>query len=261
VPIIIFQGDGASVSHLTIGTNALGNMLLRFGNAAGTIIATSTQNISAGVWYYIEAKVVISDTVGICVVKLNGVTWINFSGDTKNAGTLSSVSNIQLGWSTSVTAWDDLILMDDTGAAPYNDFIGERVIRPMRPNGVGAVTGLTPNSAVANWTTVDEDPWSATADYNSATATATDTYAFSDVSGLTSVDAVQVAMYALKMDSGSRNIRAVQRTSGGTQVESVDFPLSTTIAPYQGAIRLTDPSGATWTQSLVNSAEYGVKIT
>src|SRR4051812_35587272 len=36
VPIIIFQGDGASVSHLTIGTNALGNMLLRFGNAAGT---------------------------------------------------------------------------------------------------------------------------------------------------------------------------------------------------------------------------------
>jgi hypothetical protein len=250
-------GDAGAVQHVTINVSNDGHITVRRGGANGTIIATSTLTITANAWHYLEARIVVSDASGEVIVRVDGAEYINATGlDTKNGGTATTVSTIGFGQFGSCV-YDDLYVCDGTGAAPYNTFLGDKVIRRATPDGAGASTGFTP-SAGSNYQCVDEDPWT-TADYVAAAAAATDLYSHSDVSGFSSVDATQVITYSLKTDAGARTLRTVTRSAVGTSAESADLALPTSVAVVQGPIRQTDPDGAAWTQSLVNSAQYGVK--
>lgn len=251
-----FYSDAGATVQLTVNISNDGHLLVRRGAATGTIIATASAPIAAGVWHYLEIQVSISDTVGYAIVRCDGVELINVNGqDTRNGGTLTTVSTVNLG-SFGGCLYDDLYLCDVTGLT-YNSFLGDRVVRAGRPDGAGATTGLTP-SAGSNYQCVDEDPWTTT-DYVSGT-TGTDTYTVADVSGFASVDAVQAVAYASKTDAGARTLRTVMRSNLGTQVESSDLPLTTTVSVVQGPIRQVDPDSAPLTQTLVNTAQYGVKV-
>lgn len=250
-------GDAGGTGHLVVNISNDGHLLLRRGvSANGTIIATSLLTVTAAAWHYLEMQVTIADAGGVCIVKVDGVEYINFVGDTKNGGTATTVSTVGLG-SMGSCLYDDLYVLDGTGAAPYNTFLGDRVVKRGNPDGAGASTGFVP-SAGANWQCVDEDPWTA-ADYVAAAAAATDLYTHADVAGFSSVDAVQVVTYALKTDAGARTLRTVMRSNIGTSAESADLALPTSIAVVQGPIRQTDPDAAPLTQALINSAQYGVK--
>jgi hypothetical protein len=251
------RGDAAATGHMCMNIAFDGHLTLRRSiSPLGTIIATSSAVISENVWHYLEVQATIADAGGICIVRLDGVEVINFVGDTKNAGTLTTVSSIDLG-GIQTSYFDDFYALDGLGAAPYNTFLGDRVVKAMRPDGAGASTGFTP-SAGANYQCVDEDPWT-TADYVAAAAAATDLYTHSDVAGFSSVDAVQPVTYSLKTDAGVRTLRTVMRSNLGTSVESADLALPTSVGVIQGPIRLTDPDGVALTQALLNSAQYGVK--
>lgn len=255
--LLSLYGDAGGTGHLGINVSSDGHILLRRGAGAnGTIIATSVPILTASAWHYMEVSATIADAGGVVVVKVDGQEFINFTGDTKNAGTLSTISTLGLGGAQSCL-YDDLYVCDATGAAPYNTFLGDRVVKAMRPDGAGASTGFTP-SAGSNYQCVDEDPWT-TADYVAAAAVLTDLYTHSDVSGFSSVDAVQAVTYSLKTDAGARTLRTVERSNIGTSRESSDLALPTSVAVVQGPIRQTDPDALPWTQTLVNSAQYGVK--
>jgi hypothetical protein len=251
------RSDAGATGHLCVNFSPDGHVYLRRSlSPIGTIMATSTAIISPDVWHYLELSATIADAGGICIVRLDGVEIINFVGDTKNAGTATTISSIDLG-GLQTSYYDDLYICDALGAAPYNTFLGDRVVKAARPDGAGASSGFTP-SAGSNYQCVDEDPWT-TADYVAAAAAATDTYTHADVSGFSSVDALQVVTYSLKTDAGVRTLRTVMRSSAGTSAESADLALPTSVGVVQGPIRQTDPDALPLTQALVNTAQYGVK--
>jgi hypothetical protein len=157
---------------------------------------------------------------------------------------------------------DDLYVCDGTGSAPYNDFLGERVVKAKRLVGNGAAsqwTGSDGNST-DNYLLLDEDPLNTTDYVASSTAGQQDLYALSAATGLLSVDAVQVAAYTSKSDSGARSWKPLIRNTAGTVDTGAAVALSTTWTLQQGAVRQTDPAGAAWTTTTVNGIQAGAEV-
>lgn len=262
---LTLRGDAGATSHLNVIFDSVGHLVLRRGT---TTLATSAQTASAGVWYYLEVKATIADAGGVCVVRVDGVDWINFTGDTRNAGTATTIDSLRLigaGSGTSGTiTWDDMYVCDGTGAAPYNDFIGDHKVETLRPAGNGASSQFvgSDGNSVDNYLLVNEvtpDP----ADYvGSGVAGSRDLYDTGDLAATTSgtVRAVQVQLYAAKSDAGTATVKTAIRSPSGVVDASTAQPLSTTYAMLNGPIRLTDPDGAAWTIGTVNGMQVGAEV-
>lgn len=257
---LIVQISGADgVTHLTAMFTTTGQVELRRGTTAGTVIATGTPNFVDNTWMYVEAKATIHDTTGSFTLKIDGTTAVSFSGDTKNAGTAPELSQFVYGGNNSSTLIDDAYLLDTSGPAPYNDFLGDCKIETLVPNGAGASTQLTPSTG-NNWAAVDELPASATDYVGSATVGLKDTYAFTDLTTTSgTVFAVQVGVAALKPDAGVAAITPLSRTSGGTEQDYTTEYINASLTWYHTGPRITDPSGSPWTIASVNSSQFGVK--
>lgn len=255
----VLRGDSNATTHLTLMLNASGFLELRRGTTAGTLLATGTTQLSANVWNYIEIRATIADSGGVCQVRLNGSTSneIDFSGDTKNAGTNSSIDSLELARSgTGISCdWTDVYICDTSGSL-NNTWLGDVRVANLVPVADGAASGLTGSDGnqVSNWQQVDELPFSST-DYNGATVggTLADTYGLTDLPAATgSVKGVALNVSAAKTDAGAATINLRAR-SGGTNYDGAGITPTTTYATYQ-QIRETDPAtSAAWTQSAVNA--------
>ena len=130
-----------------------------------------------------------------------------------------------------------------------------------RPTAPGATTGWTP-SAAPNWSCVDDSAPNDDTDYVEATAVGlTDTYAVQDapVAGGT-IYGVQVNLSTKKTDAGSCSLAPIVRHSGTDQVGSAFNP--GTAYAFARAVYPTNPgTGAAWTESDFNAAEFGLQRT
>jgi hypothetical protein len=256
----ILYGDAGVTAHLSLRWNAAGVLGLYRG---GTLIATASVTVRepVGVWHYIEMSATIADSGGTCVVKINGTEVINFTGDTKNAGTATTIDAIRFQRTVPGNVyWDDYYLCDATGSAPYNTFLGEVRVQALMPTGAGASTQWTPSTG-ANWAAVDEVPPSATDYVLTATSGFRDTYAMSDLTGtVNTVLAARTYALAKKSDTGAASIKIVDR-SGSTDYYSTSAALATTDTTMLGTLRITDPAtSAAWTASGVNALQAGVEL-
>jgi len=79
-------------------------------SAAGLVVANT--------WYYLEFKSFMSDTVGYCLVRLNGVEVINVSGVDTSPTTEILYNELKIGSGTTsvVQQYDDLYLSTGAGA-------------------------------------------------------------------------------------------------------------------------------------------------
>lgn len=221
---------------------------------ASTLLATSSNYLRTG-WNFIEVQATANNTTGAVLVKIGGVTEINISSqDTLNTGSTTNFSYIQFSanWSYD-TLFDDLWI-DDAGLK------GDCRIDVISPSGAGNSTQWTPSTG-SNYACVDEIPGSATDYVQSSTANQVDTYAFGNLSALsTTIHATALNAMIKKTDSGSRGISPVTRSGGTDYVGSETSP--TTSDLYMTEIRETDPdTAAAWDESGVNAAEFGVKLT
>lgn len=264
--MLAFSADNGALAHLGVYISSIGQIQVRRGTGGGAVIlATSTLTISPEQWFYLEMKGTIADAGGTCIIRVNGIEYINFTGDTRNPGTSTSIDALSIGTyiasGNSTNATDDLVIMNDTSGS-FNDFIGDRTIRAIRPNGNGATNQWVGSDADStdNYLLVDEDPFSS-ADYTgSPTVGDRDIYAFNDLSINGTVDAVQVLSYAAKSDAGARTIKTLTRSIGGTVLASSAAALQTTYGVVDSPILLTDADAAAWTVASVNSAQYGVEV-
>jgi hypothetical protein len=254
--------SGASI-HLSANIDATGHITLRRGNSAGTVIQTSTLTFPTGFgWHSIEGKATVHDTTGECIIKVDGVEWINFTGDTRNAGTSTRPDAMSFGVDSGLGPFQDDFLIVDTTGASNNSWTGEISIVGIRPSGNGANSGLTGSdgNSTDNYLLVDEVALN-TSDYvGSATTGALDTYDMTAVGKTGTVVAVQNLAYAAKSDAGTKSFKHVTRSSGGTLLKSSDVALSTTYLVYSGPIWLQDADSLDWTVSRVNSAEFGFEV-
>jgi hypothetical protein len=258
--IIRLYGDGGATAHLSLRWTS-STVFALFRGATQLATATLTNPIIP-IWYYIEISATIDDTVGAVEVRVNGSTVMTFTGDTKNGGTANTIDAISI--STAGTSagncYDDMYVLNGTGSAPYNDFLGEVRVYTTVPSGAGASTQWTP-SAGTNFGAVDDIPYSA-ADYvSTSTSGNRDTYAMGDVlSGIGTVYAVRTTAIAKKSDAGVASLKVVDR-SGGTNYYGPTTALNAGDTSVPGAIRTVDPAtSAAWTVSGVNALEAGVEL-
>jgi len=269
IPGMSVFGDTGVTQHLTVNLDAAGRVQLRRGGASGTVIATSSHTpIVTGTWHYVELKCTIADSGGTAIVKLDNVEVINFTGDTKNAGTNTTVDALGV-ICTNTSFPDDLYCCDGVDGttlspaqnAANNDFLSDCTVKPQRPDGNGALSqwvGSDGNST-DNYLLVDDVPFSS-ADYvGSAVAGDRDLYNVTDLVGSPTVIGVQVKVFAAKSDAGTRSIKTLSRSSGGTVEASSAIALTTSYTTLAGPILTKDPDGTAWTATSVNAAQFGVE--
>lgn len=258
---IVFYGDAGITAHLSLRINADGTLKLCLGDG-GTTLATSTATVSNARWRYLEMSGTIADSGGRAIVKLDGVTVIDFTGDTKNGGTNTTIDTVKFGASNNNSnapiTWDDVYICDDTGLT-NNTFLGDVRVQTLLPTGAGASTQFTP-SVGFNWDNVNDAPYVSTT-YNSDSVSGhRDTYAMGDLlSGTGTIFGVQDVILALKSDAGAASIKAALK-SGATVYYDATINLGTSLAG-SSAIREVDPAtSAAWTPTNVNALEFGAEV-
>jgi len=151
-----------NTTHLSIDGGA-GTGFIRALRGTSTLLGTSSPStIATAVWHYIEAHFIISDTVGVVQVKLNGQLVIDLSGqDTRNAGLSAAVDRIV--WSHNGLAntvyFDDFVCNDTTGGV-NNSWPGDTKVIGLWPNAIGDTTQLNrPSTSDLATEILADSPW------------------------------------------------------------------------------------------------------
>lgn len=243
------RGDGSG--HLTVY------------RGDGTLLATSTNSVTTGVWYYIEFKAVINNSTGTIEVRVNGTStgWVPPTGslDTQNTGN-ATLNQVALGMTAnSGTYYDDFYACDASGSV-NTTFLGPVRVTPLLPIAAGNYAQWTPSGGnnfgnVADMPVPDSD-----VTFNqSATAGQLDSFIYEDLpvsSG--SVFAIQHVLYN-RQDAGTQRTLAPLQRSSSTDYVGTNFNPSTSYT-YQLEVKETNPdTSAAWTVSGVNNAEFGYK--
>ena len=259
---ILWLRDNTAAVVASVSTNATGQLQIQ--NASGTLIATGTTILAFNTWYYIELKLTVNGASGSVEVHLNGISATpEIASTTGNFGT-SNIAQIWLSFSGGASIFfDDYYLLDTTGPAPQNSFLGDVCVETLYPDGDGAHQDWSPSTAGAHYSKVNESsgtfPDGDTTFVSDVTPGHIDTYTVGSLATLTgNVYGVATNLYARKDDAAARQIAPVIREAGTDHVGSTTGGLTTSYLYYRQLYQL-DPAGAAWTIASVNGAEYGVK--
>lgn len=122
---LYLNSDSNGLHHETFSVTTTGAIEVRRGNVAGTVLGTSASGLIAiNTWNYFEAQVLMHDTAGTVIVRLNGTQIINLTGvDTKAAGTKAVYDSVELsaGGSGTTHNFDDLYLSSGAGCSFKGD--------------------------------------------------------------------------------------------------------------------------------------------
>ena len=279
-----------TVYHVVIGLDVTsGAIVARRGQTASSALiatATATPAQGDGVWHYLESDVTVHDTTGRIIVRVDDVVVMDFTGDTRNAGTLGTISRVRLGQTTNPgtaptnpgyfakhTEW---VCYGSTGLPEAGTRLAVKGFLPTA-NGVlqeggAAVGGGTLSSShvenvedpfIDSGTSLGRTPNSITADMIPLTAAGQrESYAYNPpLSGIT-VKAVLASAGVLPPVAASTAAvaAAIARSSGGALVRGTEVRSKVTNAAYQGWLLMNvDPEGAPWTPALVKSTQYGAR--
>src|ERR1700741_1139332 len=258
-----FWSDNGSVQHVQIfltwdGTNA---RVAAYRGPGSALLGDAV--VSAWVvnqWYYVEAQVVLHDTAGSVIVKINGTTVLNLTGvDTKNGGTktvIDSVSIANPGVNNGMQ-YDDIYITNGAGSV-NNDFLGDIAVETLYPSGDGSSSqwvGSDGNS-INNSLLIDEAAVPDTTDYvQSATAGNRDLYAVVNLTRTSgTIYGLMVSSYAQKSDGGDVSLKNVVK-SGVTALASAAKALVTTYLPVSSILETNPDTTTAWTVSDVNGME------
>ena len=226
---------------------------LRITRNGTSLAVTSGLGMIAGTYYHIGFMSTIHDTAGVYEVKVNGVSKLSGSGaDTKSTGN-AFANQVRLQAVTSIgTDFDDFIVSSDA-------FCGDCRVKAILPDSAGNYSQWTP-SAGSGFQCVDEALMNSDTDYvSSSTAGQRNSYGFAAVGLTGTVKAVQHVTAHRKDDAGSRSIRQFARISGTDYDGSVLSVADTYVMSRR--VMVTNPAtGADWTVSAIDAAEFGSKL-
>jgi len=232
-----------------------------------TLLATGTNSMVVGQWYFIAIKVTISDAAGVVTLNMSGpgvnATEINIvAGDGVDTQNTANAYATRLSMTRLTAAGniflDNFHLYNGADGAPWDAISGERRIYFNLPDADGADVAWTP-SAGNRFACVDENPPNGDTDYISeATATDKSSFTVPALAGITP-DAVQAIMYARRDDAGPRGIK-LYTDIGGTDYLGSEFLVGATYLYYAEQWVLSPDSGVAWGLAEVNAAEWGVQL-
>lgn len=257
--------DGSLV-QLSLRVNADGTLsVLRDTTVLGT---PSVATLPFGVATYVEWKATIHNSTGTVEVRLNGAPVLVLTSQDTQATATAQWTNIALGQAeniaNSVTAgssknidYDDVYVLDGSGAAPWNTFLGDCRVDAFLPSAAGASAQWTP-SAGANYQCVDDNPPNDDTDSTTSSTTGhTDSFTYPDapVAGAV-IYGVQHCLNLKKLDAGTCTVAPVVRHSGTVYPGAVVSP-GTSYAYGLLAQQVNPGTGAAWVEADFNAAEFG----
>jgi hypothetical protein len=251
--------DGTVQAAVSIGND--GTIRVYRGTvSSGTLLATSTSSLPILGWNFVEVKLTIADSGGNFEVRVNESTWINFTGDTKQSSTQTTAVRVQLWGRGSDNGIDDLYICDGTGSA-NNTFLGDVRVDTVRPTGVGNYSEFSKQGSASNWDNLDDTALDSDSTYNySNTVGHRDALDCGNLPSITgSIFGVQLNMAARKDDAGGRTIRSLTRVSS-TDYEGSSQNVGTDYRVYRQLLEQNPNTTAAWTESEINTAEFGYKV-
>lgn len=220
----------------------------------GTLVGTGTHAVNASQWYNLRFHIVSADS-GSFEVRLDGVTDLNYSGDTK-PGTSTTISKFYL--NLSITAGNAVWLDDFTyGSGGWPEDIRYTLLKPTADT---AQKDFSRSTGSDNYALVDEVPPSATDYVYSSTNGHKDFYDITDfnasVTGNTLIPLFTIQwVQAWKAEVNTQQFKFMQKL-GATEYASDAKDVSATAAMYWD-LRATDPAGAAWTDANLDSLQIG----
>jgi hypothetical protein len=272
--ILAMYGDTATTPHLYLVVTSLGAVQVYRGNPlaytssapGGTLIATSANGLVDAGWHYIEFGATIDSSTGTAVVHVDNTQVINFTGNTKNGGTNTTIdavsfSNMTFGGATyGSPIIDDLYVCNSSGGGSTSTFLGDVRVETCLPNGAGSSTQFTPTGSGTNYLNANDVPDSTTTFNSDSTAGHRDTYALANLAaGTGTVFAVQQVMVAFKTGAGSASLKGAQQ-SGATVSYGATRSLGTSSTVYTDVSETNPATSATWTAGDVNGLEAGAEV-
>jgi len=228
---------------------------------AASLGVSSGANISTDAWYYIEARMVISDTVGEAEIRVNGNTVANLTGvDTRlNA---DFIDNIEIsGFAGNLFYLDDVYICDTAGTE-NNSFLGTIQVSCLFPNGDEGANDFAPTGAGAtNSDRVNEDAQDGDTTYvSSETAGDKELYTLDDLPAVVdSVLGVQVTNTMRKIDAGTRIVKNLIK-SGATESAAPTAGLGPNYTHIVSTHDINPDTNAAWTVADINALSAGVEI-
>ena len=262
---IIYICSNATASiEAAVAYTAAGALEIRRGNAAsGTILGTTPVLLATNTWTHIEVKYTAHNTTGQFALKVNGILYLDYAGDTTAGGAAAVDSLLHFGSNSGVMtkSFDDYFCCDNSGSI-NNDWMGMCSVRTLAPDGAGDETDWVP-SAGSNYQCVDEATANDDTDYvAAATAGDRDLYTL-NTAGLTSVQqpaGVEVVLRSRKDDATARTLAPTMK-SGTTDADHATYTTTGSYVWTPHQVQETDPNtSAAWTPAAIEALQAGVKV-
>lgn len=244
---------GGGLKACTIG---ISGGYLQVTDSAGRTF-TGTTIVPIGSWFFIELKASVG-TSGTLELHLNGA--VEIASATANLGTANfgeiEFDNHTLGGDTWV---DDVYVLDTTGPAPRNDFLGDVAVRTLFPTADGTYTNWTASPTNPRYENVNETQIDGDASFiYDSTPGDKDTVTVAPLP-VGTVYGAQLNLGARKGDAGTlRQIEPLIRQSAVDHIGPT-FTLSAAYLFYSWLLN-QDPTGTDWTGATINADEYGVEL-
>lgn len=229
--------------------------VLRGGAVLGTFV------LGTVAWHWVSIKVKLANTGGTVDVEVDGVGVFSFTGDTVSTGIEECVTFLWAGGRFENFIYDDFIITDVAGAAPFNDLIADRRIDTIQPNATGASADFTAEPVVDNYLNVDEaSPDDDTTYVEAETSTDLDLYNMAAMGfSPSSIDVVNVVALVKNPDAGGTQLKLKVKTGTTEGTGAAQSPTSEYL--YFAEQFLLDPdTAAAWTESGVNAMQAGYEI-
>ncbi len=240
--------SGAIVAALALNASDL----LTLTDSAGNLIATGTTTVPVGTWFQIELKVIVGSS-GHGTVHLNGGPEI--ASTLGNFGT-TNVGRISF-WCTTLggdTFVDDVVVIDTSGSAPTNDFLGDIRVETIYPVADGSYTDWTPKFGTDHYQMVNEHLIDGDGSFvYDANPGDKDSYILETFIG--TIFGAQLNIGARKGDAPLRQIKPLIKQSGTDYLGAL-ATLSSDYVFYSWQLD-KDPSGADWLAATINADEFG----
>lgn len=274
-PLIFFSTS----PFLSVMTGGAPQLVLRMettgaftARRASTFLETSPPILQVNRWYYLEAKIVISTTVGSVIIKLDGTTvWSSATNLNTRDETGTFWDNLKINNGMGVNQVIDDIYICDSNGTVNNDFLGDTSVEHINPNAVGDNSAWTPSSAVDHYTLVDD---------GTARTTAVDETDYVSSGTLAQKDLFNYESLATGPGLGDASlIHGIQVNTWArlTEIQPSDLILKTKTGTTEGDVtktirhddieqfieigvfELDADTAAAWTVSGINGAQFGIE--
>ncbi len=265
-----WKGYGGAGDDLQCSLDVLADGSLAVYGASDTPLGKSSRVLRSAKWYFIEARFEIGNA-GRVEVRVNGEPWITLINvDTQGTG-IAGWGSVRVSDFLADCRRDDLYILDGTGPAPWNTFLGESRVDDHLPVANGTDRGWTPSSGTDDYAVLKHRPfWAGRVwDYEAlhppeewvrvtgqlpvSVQKATLLHAGSTVLG------VQVHSFVKRSDSGPCVVKQFLRI-GGTRYYGAERTPPFLRWQYVVDVWPTNPAtSAAWTESAFNAAEVGLE--